>query len=178
MALINRVSRLFRADMHALLDRIEEPDLLLRQAIREMEAAFAEDERRSRLLQHELALLSGQLQNCHGKLNAMDEELDICFQADQESLTKQLIRKKLELARFIEQLESRRQTLQQALTALSRRLSDNRTRLEGMRQKAQLLESHPGDNHAQDCREPAGIHISDADVEIALLRERRKRSHS
>ncbi|WP_260293098.1 PspA/IM30 family protein [Sedimenticola hydrogenitrophicus] len=178
MALINRITRLFRADLHAVLDRIEEPDLLLRQAIREMEAAFAEDEQRSRLLQHELAQLSGQQQSCHGKLAAMDEELDICFQSDQESLTKQLMRKKLELERFSEQLEGRRQTLQQALTELSRRLSDNRTRLEGLRQKAQLLEPQPGDSRAQDRREPAGIHISDADVEIALLREKRKRSHS
>ena len=34
MPLINRVSRLFRADLHAVLDRIEEPDVLLRQAAR------------------------------------------------------------------------------------------------------------------------------------------------
>lgn len=36
MALINRATRLFRADLHAVLDRIEEPDILLRQAVREM----------------------------------------------------------------------------------------------------------------------------------------------
>ena len=29
MALINRMSRLFTADVHAVLDRIEEPDVLL-----------------------------------------------------------------------------------------------------------------------------------------------------
>ena len=38
MALINRLSRLFKADFHAVLDQIEEPELLLKQAIREMEA--------------------------------------------------------------------------------------------------------------------------------------------
>ena len=37
MALITRFSRLFRADLHAVLDRIEEPDVILRQAVREME---------------------------------------------------------------------------------------------------------------------------------------------
>ena len=37
MALISRVSRLFTADVHAVLDRIEEPEVLLKQAIREME---------------------------------------------------------------------------------------------------------------------------------------------
>ena len=46
MALITRVSRLFQADFHAVLDRIEEPDLLLRQAVREMEEELARDEQR------------------------------------------------------------------------------------------------------------------------------------
>ena len=36
MALINRMSRLFTADIHAVLDRIEEPNVLLKHAIREM----------------------------------------------------------------------------------------------------------------------------------------------
>ena len=38
MALITRISRLFTADFHAVLDRIEEPDVLLKHAIREMES--------------------------------------------------------------------------------------------------------------------------------------------
>ena len=37
MALINRVTQLFKADFHAVLDRIEEPEQLLRQSIRDME---------------------------------------------------------------------------------------------------------------------------------------------
>ena len=50
MVLISRISRLFRADLHAVLDRIEEPEALLRQAIREMEELLAQDEQRSRLV--------------------------------------------------------------------------------------------------------------------------------
>ena len=53
MALITRVSRLFRADLHAVLDRIEEPDVLLRQAVREMEEALARDEQRLKALNYE-----------------------------------------------------------------------------------------------------------------------------
>ena len=52
MALITRVGRLFRADLHAVLDRVEEPEVLLRQAIREMEEELAEDRQRLRLERH------------------------------------------------------------------------------------------------------------------------------
>ena len=167
MALINRLTRLFRADMHAVLDRIEEPDLLLKQAIRDMEAAFAGDEQRS-----------GRLQTCHNKLAGMNEELDICFQLDQEDLTKNLIRKKLELVRFTDQLELRRNSLQQTLVDLTQRLNENRTQLESLRQKAQLLAVDSSDSSESDVREPAAIHIDEADVEIAFLREKQRRSRS
>ena len=53
MALITRVSRLFQADFHAVLDRIEEPEAILRQAVREMEEELARDEQRSTMLQQE-----------------------------------------------------------------------------------------------------------------------------
>ena len=43
MALIKRVARLFQSDMHAVLDRIEDPESLLKQSIREMEEDLRRD---------------------------------------------------------------------------------------------------------------------------------------
>ena len=53
MALITRLSRLMRADLHAVLDRVEEPEVLLRQALREMQEELARDQQRQRLLGRE-----------------------------------------------------------------------------------------------------------------------------
>ncbi len=53
MALITRVTRLFTADMHAVLDRLEEPDVLLRQAVREMHEVLASDRQQLRALRGE-----------------------------------------------------------------------------------------------------------------------------
>ena len=49
MALINRISRLFKADFHAVLDHIEEPEALLKQAIRDMEDDLAKTKQRINL---------------------------------------------------------------------------------------------------------------------------------
>lgn len=178
MALINRISRLFRADLHAVLDRIEEPDLLLKQAIREMESAYAEQSQRSRLLKHELAQLNSRLQGWQEKLAGMDQELDICFQSDQESLARQLIRKKLELAQFAEQQQRRRDSLQQTLAELSRRQDENRTRLESLHQKARLLASDAAPDREHNSGGPEPIRVEEADVEVAFLREKQRRSQS
>ena len=45
MTLINRMSRLFKADVHGILDQLEDPAIALKQAIREMEIQVLDDER-------------------------------------------------------------------------------------------------------------------------------------
>ncbi|MGH8477659.1 MAG: PspA/IM30 family protein, partial [Methylococcales bacterium] len=44
MTLIDRITRLFRADIHDLLDRIEDPSIVLKQAVRDMEQELSQDE--------------------------------------------------------------------------------------------------------------------------------------
>ena len=59
MALVSRLTRLFQSDFHAVLDRIEEPDALLRQAVRDMEDALARDEQRVKNLHADRAQMRG-----------------------------------------------------------------------------------------------------------------------
>ena len=56
MAIVNRIRRLFRADVHAVLDIIEEPEAILKQAIREMQEAL--DWKRARLARDQRNLAS------------------------------------------------------------------------------------------------------------------------
>ena len=95
MALVTRLSRLFQADFHAVLDRIEEPDLQLRQAVREMQFTLDQDQQRLKLLQHEAAQLDKAARAASANLEAYDEELDICLAAKKDDLARDLIRRKL-----------------------------------------------------------------------------------
>ena len=58
MALITRIGRLFSADLNAVLDRIEEPDVLLKQALREMEEDLQRDAQQLKLYIKENSLLA------------------------------------------------------------------------------------------------------------------------
>jgi phage shock protein A len=73
MALVTRLSRLFQADFHAVLDRIEEPDLQLRQAVREMQFTLDQDQQRLKLLQHEAAQLDKASRAASANLEGYDE---------------------------------------------------------------------------------------------------------
>ncbi|MDH3560304.1 MAG: PspA/IM30 family protein, partial [Gammaproteobacteria bacterium] len=127
MALITRVSRLFRADLHAVLDRIEEPDVLLRQAVREMEEELARDEQRIKVLTHEHEQLVSRHRDIQQTLEGVEAELDVCFESGKDDLARALIRRKLEAQRFIRFLTRKHETLETTLAGLRGRVNENRT---------------------------------------------------
>jgi len=107
MALINRISRLFKADFHAVLDHIEEPEQLLKQAIRDMEDDLATTEQRVTLCAHDQEALSVRRSELEDKLSEIDEQLDLCFESEKDDLAKNLIRKKLEAERLLKRLHAK-----------------------------------------------------------------------
>ena len=178
MALITRISRLFRADLHAVLDRIEEPDLLLREAVREMEDDLARDEQGVKLLNHELGQLVGRETDIRHSLDDIEDELDICFESGKDDLARALIKRKLEALRFQKVLARKREAQERTLRGLRTRLQENRARLDSMRQKTELLaEESVTDSLEDDCCS-RDIVVRDEDVEVAFLREKQKRSQS
>ena len=178
MVLISRISRLFRADLHAVLDRIEEPELLLRHAIREMEDLQAEDEQRSRLLQQQWDHLCSRQQQLEQELSQIQEKLQVCFRADEAGLARKLIRRRLETEQMCDHLSTQRKMLEDTTSETRNRLEANRERLHNMRQKAELLITENQPQHPQDDWRMPDNRVADEDVEVAYLRERQQRSQA
>ena len=176
MALVTRLSRLFQADFHAVLDRIEEPDLQLRQAVREMQFALDHDKQRLQLLQHEAEQLGKQLVNTGDRLEAIDEELDICLAAQQDELARDLVRRKL--AAEIQQRRTREhiEALELQSQALTRQIDEQTQQLSSMKQKLELLVSSDGPVSTASCHGEDAIRSEE--IEIALLREKQRRATS
>jgi phage shock protein A len=177
MALIRRVSRLITADVHAVLDQIEEPEVVLKQAIREMEEELAKQVQHGRWLAKEIESTGARLEGLEKTRRDLDEKLDLCFANDNEALARQLTRRKLEAAKLEARLDASRSALADELADHESQLASNRDQLEGMRQKAAIFsfESSTG-NGARPGETPDGI--DDADVEIAFLREKQARTRS
>ncbi len=107
MALINRISRLFKADFHAVLDQIEEPEQLLKQAIRDMEDDLTTTEQRVALCAHEQEALSVRSNELEDTLSEIDEQLALCFESEKDDLARNLIRRKLEAGRLLKHLHKK-----------------------------------------------------------------------
>ncbi len=182
MALITRISRLFSADFHAVLDRIEEPELLLRQAIREMEEELLKSEHRIKWVQQEQQQLGAQEDDIEQTLSSLDEEMDICFTSGKDDLARKLVKRKLEAQLQLKRVADRHRSGGKMLTELQAAVTENHDQLDSMRQKAELLlardESGAPFSAWQEKCSAREIQVQEEDIEVAFLREKQRRSRS
>lgn len=174
MALIDRFARLFRADMHAVLDRLEEPTALLRQALRDMEDELARSTLRLKTLQIERNQIELQVGRTEAALAELGPELDLCFDAGNENLTRSLLRRRLEHERLLARLQQQRERLDADIADASAAVAEQRRKLDATRQKAAIFDPEP--EHAAERGIGADdLTVTDADVDLAYLREKQKR---
>jgi len=182
MALITRVTRLFRSDLNAVLDNIEEPITLLKQAVRDMQESIDADEQQFKLLTHEHTQLLTRKSDLELSLEQLEEALDVCFESKKEELAKGLIKRKLGHQRLAKLLINKCDALVNTLSELKIRLDENSTRLTSMQQKADILSEREVTEFAttshQEVWDTTGTAISNEDIEVAFLREQQKRAES
>ena len=176
MALINRMSRLFTADVHAVLDRIEEPDVLLKHAIREMEDELAHSEQRVRQLEHERDALADRHGKIQASLTELLSQLDVCFANGNDELARKVVKRKLETEKLGQHVAERSAAIAKELAERRALVDEQRERLDVLRQKAELLAAAPSGGGDEWGR--ASFTVGEDEVEVALLRERQARKPS
>jgi phage shock protein A len=184
MAIINRLARLFKADFNAILDQVEEPRTLLHQAIRDME----EDLQQTEIYLQQALVETDELVQRKGELeHALTEnavQLDICFEAGKEDLAREMIKRKLATERLSDRIDARMEANRKAVEGLKKTSSDNHATLESLRQKAELFtqehrrlpaEYSTSSDVAWRNQKPQ---VSDSDIEVAFLQEKKRRIES
>ena len=143
MALITRFSRLLKADMHAVLDLVEEPEQMLAQAIRDMESTLQRADVEIEARRQGNRRLKLRIDKIRKWLAELEQELDVCFDgpgsAENEALARSVLRKKIAAERLHRELDQDRNNLESELLDLERRVAKQRGELAELRQKAEVL---------------------------------------
>jgi phage shock protein A len=175
MTLLTRFSRLFRADVNAVLDRLEEPDLQLRQAVRDMQEEIEQLQRRCRSREHDLAQFTAQAEEGANALAQIDEQLDLCVAHARDDLARSLVRRKLQIENGLRLLANRRELVARELSGLQERLTDYRQRLQATEHELALLEPREAPPPPTGALSFSQLSVTDEDVEVAWLREQQRR---
>ena len=177
MPLIHRFSRIFTADLHAVLDRLEEPEALLRQAIRDMDDEIETMQQTQRAEHLEVQRIDERLNDLREHIVKLDSELDICFAAEQEDLARSLVRRKLEARRCSEALAKKGQQLSKSLATLEVSIADGQQEVSAMREKLDFAIDAANTRAVNDPL-TTGDAIGTDEIEIALLQEKQRRARS
>lgn len=177
MTLLTRFSRLFRADVNAMLDRLEEPDLQLRQAVRDMQEEIEGLQRQGRSRERELTRLASQVKQATEAISRIDQQLDLCVANARDDLARGLVRRKLQFENGLRQLAQRREQSERELSEGEQRLTDYRARLESLQHRLESLEPRQASSQPTGAFAFTQPAVTDEDVEVAWLREQQRRSH-
>jgi phage shock protein A len=179
MTLITRITRLFKADLHGILDGLEEPQEVIKQAIRDMEEDIATQERRLEELRAIMQRLAREAQETTATMQEIESQIDICFAAENEALARNLIRKRLEMARRAKGIARAQEETQAQSDGLATRIATHKAQLASVVQKLRTYEAtQPRHPWASSPCVPlqGGSVITDDEVEVAFLEEKRRRS--
>ena len=181
MTLIARITRLFKADLHGILDSLEEPEEVIKQAIRDMEEDIATQESRLADLHAVLQRLEREAQETTAAMQEIAQHIDTCFAAENEPLAKNLIRQRLEIARRAKGIARAHEETRTHRDELAAKIAAHKVQLAAVVQKLKLYEetraSHVWASSPGSPLQSEYV-VTDDEVEVAFLEEKRRRSEA
>ena len=173
MAITKRIIRVFKADIHGIIDGLEEPEAMLKQAIRDMEEELAEGEAERQQTIEQEEQISRIRKHCAELKDETERQIELCFEADNETLARTFVRRKLECEQRLKYLAQRETALQTTKAELERRLLAQREKLACVKEKMEIFckaQLQPSEKTAGD-----DFFVSEEQIEVAMLEERRRR---
>jgi len=95
MSIIDRIVRLCKADIHGLMDALEDKRLLLKQSLREMEEETEHEQRRYGHLLATRRRLAAEADRTRSGLDKLEGELDLAVASGHDELCRSLIKKRI-----------------------------------------------------------------------------------
>ena len=130
MGIASRIVKIFKADIHGVMDRFEDQGLLLKQYLRDMAEALNQKEAK---LARKIALRN-QAQKEHDKYDqqyhTLDHDLTVAVQRGQDNIARMLIRKTKPLGSLCDALAGQVATLDEEISQLKAHLSEQRLQYE------------------------------------------------
>lgn len=176
MGIGKRFVRLMKADIHSILDCLEEPEEILKQAVRDMEETIDRTQaeiaaQRARLER----VQSASAQNATA-LRELERQIELCFQTGSENLLKGFVRRKLEAGQRDRILARQQDDLGRTLAELAAKEREQQEKLASIREKIEIF--CEGKCSDRESAEADPLFVSEEQVELAMRAEKAKRAHA
>ena len=136
MGLMTRFVRIFKADIHGVMDQLEDKGLLLKQYLRDMEDALAQKENRL----GKVAAAQNQTQQASEKyrleINKLEQDLTVAIKKDKDEIARMLIKKILPLTKLRDDLQHHLDHLDQKIVGIKACIDQQRMQYEQLKHQS------------------------------------------
>jgi phage shock protein A len=135
MAILSRMMRLFKADVHGVMDQLEDKELLLKQYLREMEASLEDKQDRLNRSEQSIRQAQSDLAQREAEVQKLENDLDLAVRREKDDIARMLIRKRRSLMGSCQQLQHQIEALTQEKSRLSETVSRQRLQYDQLKVK-------------------------------------------
>ncbi len=174
MGIMTRMLRLCKADVHGVMDQLEDKGLLLKQYLREMETSLGHKEQQANALTQRIGRLTGQIARHGQEMDKLERDLVLALEKEKDDIARMLIRRRRALETASTHLTEQIETLTQEKTQLAETLAHQRLQYETLRAKADTYCSQAADRlfEATSSRNAGTVYSidpGDEEIELELL---------
>jgi len=177
MGIMTRLIRLWKADVHGVMDQLEDKGLLLKQYLREMETSLGHKQRQAEALTQRMERISGRIARQAQEMDKLEEDLHLALSKQKDDIARMLIRKRRGIENASVHLRQQIETLMQEKSRLSETLSHQQLQYETLKAKADVYCRRAGDpvfeTTSPYCPESLyAVDPSDEEIELELLQRK------
>jgi phage shock protein A len=177
MGIMTRFVRLCKADIHGVMDQMEDKGLLLRQNLRDMQEELDKKESRLAGLLSVREETERERQRCSREGEALEKDLSLAIAREKDEIARTLIRKNKALAHHAHELNGLLQSMDSDISRISAALEEQRLIYDQLRLKAsghlrRTEREKWGEASAGAVPRSPGSEPSEAEVELELLRRK------
>ncbi len=126
MGLMTRLVRIWKADVHGVMDQLEDRQLVVKQCLREMEEDLLRLEARLEQCDRQLRGAGKRLEEWRDEFQRLGGDLEIALEGGKEEIARMIVRKRLGLRAHIDETERRAAALDEECGRLREKLAERR----------------------------------------------------
>lgn len=136
MAIFSRMFRLCKADLHGVMDQLEDKGLLLKQYLREMEESLAHKADRQAQIDDGCHKIIGDIERRTQELKKVEADLDLAVRKDKDAIARMLIRKLWALEKTRNQIQHQLQAMEEEKARVAEVLATQRMQYDQLKVSA------------------------------------------
>jgi phage shock protein A len=177
MAIIARIVKIFKADIHGVMDRLEDRSLLLKQHLRDMEESLHRKEAKLKKMTADHNQRRKNLAGYRKQWEVLDHDLTVALRKSKDDIARMLIRKMKPLEIMSEELTRHLEALNEEMVQFRNHLQKQRLRYEQLKYRTteylHKTQMHQWEKEVIDPVSAGGYEApTDEEIELELLKRK------